>query len=147
MLHPFSQARVFIYSSCVKWAFPPLLWSLPPTATFTSFPAPGCWAGAATPAFSGWLVYLQFQEGLPPPTLALRAPCPVCYVSFFCYYLLFSFFLFSLGGGQSLQGNMLIWPRVVCGSTVCHLAHLVVCIFPSSLEAGIWQCGRPGFSI
>jgi hypothetical protein len=29
---------------------------------------------------------------------------------------------------------MLIWPRVVCGSTKCHLAHLVVCIFPSSLE-------------
>jgi hypothetical protein len=22
---------------------------------------------------------------------------------------------------------MLIWPRVVCGSTMCHLAHLVVC--------------------
>jgi hypothetical protein len=23
---------------------------------------------------------------------------------------------------------MLIWPRVVCGSTICLLAHLVVCI-------------------
>jgi hypothetical protein len=31
---------------------------------------------------------------------------------------------------------MLIWPRVVCRSTVCHLAHLVVCIFPSGLGAG-----------
>jgi hypothetical protein len=37
--------------------------------------------------------------------------------------------LFSLGGGQSVQGAMLIWPRVVCGSTTCRLAHLVVCTF------------------
>jgi hypothetical protein len=22
---------------------------------------------------------------------------------------------------------MLIWPKVFCGSTTCHLAHLVVC--------------------
>jgi hypothetical protein len=44
---------------------------------------------------------------------------------------------------------MLIWPRVVYGSTTCHLAHLVVCIFPSCLGAGVWwQCGTlSGFSI
>jgi hypothetical protein len=52
-LHLLSQAGMFIYSSCGKWAFSPLLWSFPPTATFTSFPAPGCWACAAAPAFSG----------------------------------------------------------------------------------------------
>jgi hypothetical protein len=39
-----SQACMFIYSSCEKWVFPPLLCSLPPTATFTSFPAPDYWA-------------------------------------------------------------------------------------------------------
>jgi hypothetical protein len=43
-LHPLSQACVFIYSSCGKWVFLPLLWSFPPTATFTSFPAPDYWA-------------------------------------------------------------------------------------------------------
>jgi hypothetical protein len=43
-LHPRSQACVFIYSSCGKWVFPPLLWSFPPTTTFTSFPAPDYWA-------------------------------------------------------------------------------------------------------
>jgi hypothetical protein len=43
----------FVYSSCGKWVFPPLLWSFPPSATFTSFPAPGCWVCAAAPAFSG----------------------------------------------------------------------------------------------
>jgi hypothetical protein len=43
-LHPCCQAWVFIYSSCRRWVFPPLLWSFPPTATFTSFPAPDYWA-------------------------------------------------------------------------------------------------------
>jgi hypothetical protein len=42
-LHPCCQACVFIYSSCGRWVFPPLLWSFPPTATFTSFPAPDYW--------------------------------------------------------------------------------------------------------
>jgi hypothetical protein len=42
-LHPLSQACVFIYSSCGRCVFPPVLWSFPPTATFTSFPAPDYW--------------------------------------------------------------------------------------------------------
>jgi hypothetical protein len=41
---------MFVYSSRGKWFFPPLLWSFPPSATLTSFPAPGCWAHAPTPA-------------------------------------------------------------------------------------------------
>jgi hypothetical protein len=36
---------------------------------------------------------------------------------------------------------MLIWPRVVCGSTACCLAHLKVRVFPSGLGIAIWrQC-------
>jgi hypothetical protein len=67
-------------------------------------------------------------------------------------YLLFSLFFFSFfppeWWGRSVQGAMLIWPRVVCGSTACRLAHLVVYIFPSSLGAGIWWCRSPsGFSV
>jgi hypothetical protein len=42
-LHPRSQACMFIYSSCGRWVFPPLLCSSP-TSTFTSFPAPDYWA-------------------------------------------------------------------------------------------------------
>jgi hypothetical protein len=34
------MASVFVYSSCGRWVFPPLLWSFPPSATFTSFPVP-----------------------------------------------------------------------------------------------------------
>jgi hypothetical protein len=43
-LHPCSLACVFIYSSCGRWVFPPLLCSFPPTSAFTSFPAPDYWA-------------------------------------------------------------------------------------------------------
>jgi hypothetical protein len=42
-LLPLSQACVFVYSSHGKWVFPPLLWSSPPSETFTSFPAPDYW--------------------------------------------------------------------------------------------------------
>jgi hypothetical protein len=140
---------MFIYSSRGKWAFPPLLWSFPPTATFTSFPTPGCRAGAATPVFSGQLVYLQFHERLPLTPLGCSGLPTLFATCLFCC-LLFSlvFSLFSLGGGRSVQGAMLIWPRVVCGSNACRLAHLVVCIFSSGLGTGIWlHRSPPGFSI
>jgi hypothetical protein len=62
--------------------------------------------------------------------------------------LFFSLFFPPGSGGQSVQGAMLIWHRIVCRSTMCHLTHLVVCIFPSSLGAGAWQHrSLPGFSI
>jgi hypothetical protein len=147
-LHPLSQPCVFIHSSHGKWVFPPLLWSFLPTATFTSFPTSGCWAcAAAVPAFSS----PACCEGFPLPHLqcsgrpALFATCLFC-----CYCLLFRFFFpFPLGGGRSVQGAMLIWPRVVCGSTVYRFAHLVVRVFPSHLGATVWrQRGSPpGFSI
>jgi hypothetical protein len=102
------------------------------------------------PALSGqaWLVYLWFQAGLPSPSSVLRALHPLCYVSLLFLLLITQFLFFSLGGGWSLQGAMLIWPRVVCGSTVCCLAHLVVRIFPSHFGTGNWQPGdTSAFSI
>jgi hypothetical protein len=118
-LHPLSLPCVFIYSSRGKWAFPLLLWSFPPTATFTSFPAPGCWAVLPLLSSLARLCYLQFCEGLPlPPPSAHRAAHPLCYVSFLLLLLIIQFFLFSLGGGRSVQGAMLIWPRFVCGSVL-----------------------------
>jgi hypothetical protein len=56
--------------------------------------------------------------------------------------LITQFLFFSPGGGRSVQGAMLIWPRVVCGSTVYHLAHLVH-VFPSHLGTGDWRPGDP----
>jgi hypothetical protein len=63
------------------------------------------------------------------PTL-WSSGCPALFATclfFSAACLLFRFFFFSLGGGQSVQRAMLICSRVVCGSTACHLAHLVVC--------------------
>jgi hypothetical protein len=90
-------------------------------------------------------------EGFPLPPFSTQGALPSLLCVFFvviAYYSLF-FFLFPLSGGRSVQGTMLIWPRVVCGSTACRLAPLVVCIFPSCLGAAIWQWHRspPGFSI
>jgi hypothetical protein len=190
-LHPLSQACMFIYSSCGKWVFPPVLWSFPPMVTFTSFPSPDCWACAAAPASQHVCLQLTWEVGLPLspvefsflhhshklscssllgarrsscplwpgpaclftvlgriplPLLVLRVPHPFWHVSLFSYCLLLSF-SFSLGGGRSVQGAMLIWPRVVCGSTAYHLSHLV-CIFPSHLAVGDWRPrGPPDFSI
>jgi hypothetical protein len=152
------------------------------TATVTSFPlSKHTGGGEATPAFSGWHVYLLFtwEVGLPPSPVAfsshrhfyklsclwlLSVCCRSCLVWLVCLFavpwgiapprslvlrlIIQFFFLFSLGGGQSVQGAMLIWLRVVCGSTMCCLAHLVVCVLPSCLGAGIWQHrSPPGFFI
>jgi hypothetical protein len=84
----------------------------------------------------------QFCEGFPSPTSALSAPHPLCYMSLLFLLLITQFLFFSLGGGWSVQGAMLIWPRIVCGSTTHHLAHLVVRVFPA-----VWaraSGGSPG---
>jgi hypothetical protein len=184
-LHPLSQACMFIYISCGKWVFPPLLWRFPPITAFTSFPALDCWAFVAAPAGRCICLQLMWEVGLPPsvefsslchfyklsrswllgmcrcscflwpslfiyssvrdsppPNSALRKPHPLCYVSFLLLLVITQFLFFSLDGGQSVQGAMLIWPRVVCGSTVYRLAHLVVRVFPSHLGTDVWR--RPG---
>jgi hypothetical protein len=99
-LHPFSQACMFIYSSHRKWVFPPLVWSFPHTAAFTSFPTFGCWACAAVPAFSSRLVRdfpctPLWWSGHP----AFFATCLFC-----CYCLLFSFSFFP-GWGSVRPGG------------------------------------------
>jgi hypothetical protein len=162
-LHPCSQACVFIYSSCGKWVFPPLLCSFPPTATFIGFPAPDYWAvllllpaamfvysscgkwvfppllwsfppSAALTSFQllvagptpplppeplqpARLVYLQSQEGFPSTNLRRSGRptlFPKCLYCSYCLLLSFSFFP---GWGLVCQGAMLLWPRLVCGST------------------------------
>jgi hypothetical protein len=137
-------------------AFSPLLWSFPPTATFTSFPAPGCLACATTPAFSGRLVYLQFREGFPLPTsLALRAPHPLCYM-FFCYYcLLFSFFSFFPAcvlvypGGYADLAQGCLWEYRMTLSSPCGLLFPTIWALLSGGGAGAllvslfnveWEC-------
>jgi hypothetical protein len=144
-LHKISQACVFIYSSHGKWVSPPPV----------EFSSHGHFYKLSHSWFLGVCccscpLQLACCDGFPLPPLwcsglpTLFATCLFC-----CYCLLSRFFsLFSLGGGRSFQGPMLIWPRVVCGSTECHLAHLVVRIFPSHLGTGVWwHRSPPGFSV
>jgi hypothetical protein len=164
-LHPLSQACMFVYSSCGKWVFSPLLWSFPTTVTFTSFSAPDYWAvllllpaamfvyssrgrclfppscvSPLSQAFpllvagcvpcphshqslsAGQLVYLQFQEGFPSPPFSTQC-APPSFLGVFIYLIAnYSVSLFALGGGWSVQGAMLMWLRVICGSTVVPLS-------------------------
>jgi hypothetical protein len=92
-----SLVSLFIYSSCGKWAFHHLLWSFLPTATFTSFPAPGCWACATAPAFSSQLVYWFTVPWriAPPPLFSAQGAPPSLLPDFFviiAYYTVFFFF-------------------------------------------------------
>jgi hypothetical protein len=102
------------------------------TATVTSFPLSKV-AGRVSPhlpSLASLFIYSS-PEGLPlPHSLELAHPTFFAMCLFFSCLFIIQFVLFSffpLGGGQSVQGAMLIWPRVVCGSTTYHLAHLVVC--------------------
>jgi hypothetical protein len=97
-----SPACLFIYSSHGKWVFPPLLWSFPPTATFTSFPAHGCWVCATASAFSSWLVVRDFPS---PPLWHSGHPTLFATCHFCCYCLLFSFFFFFPGWGLVCPGG------------------------------------------
>jgi hypothetical protein len=85
-LHPRSKACVFIYSSCGRWVFLPLLCSSPPTSTFTSFPAPDYWAvlqllPAAMFVYSscGKWVFPPLLWSFPPFATLTSFPTPGCW--------------------------------------------------------------------
>jgi hypothetical protein len=112
---------VFIYSSHGKWVFPPspvefsshhLYYKLS-----RSWLLGGCCHSCLLQPACLFTV---------PLTLTLRVPLPLCYVSFLLLLFIIQFGFFSVfsGGGRSVQGAMLSWPRVVCGSTMYCLAHL-----------------------
>jgi hypothetical protein len=128
-LHLLSQASVFIYSSHGRWVFSPLLWSFPPTTTFTSFPTSGCWACAAAPAFSSPACLFTVPWGIAPPLLfrAQGAPPSLLCVFFFFFVIgYYSVSFFSLGGGRSVQGST-AWNFLKCILIVQR--HFIV-IFP-----------------
>jgi hypothetical protein len=91
-------------------------------------------------------IYSSIRDSL-PPLFSTQGTSPFLLCVFIVLIAYYSVSLFSPGWGQSVQGAMLIWPRVVCRSTAYRLAH-VVHVFPSHLDAGDWQPGvPPGFSV
>jgi hypothetical protein len=151
-LPTFCNCRLF----CMRSSPLPLCGTFHTTAAVISFPlskvAGQVWP--LLPSLASLFIY-SLPEGLPlPHSLGLGHPAlfAMCLFFFCCLFIIqfvfFSLYFFPLGGSLSVQGAVLIWPRVVCGSTLCHLAHLVLCIFPSILGAGISQCrSPPGFSV
>jgi hypothetical protein len=112
ILHPLSQAGVFIYSSRGKLAFPPLCGVFLPPPLLQAFPLlVAVCVPLLLPSPAGLFIYSSVRDS-PHPSSALRVPHPLCYVSFLLLLLIIQGFfpLFSLGGGRSVQGAMLIWP-------------------------------------
>jgi hypothetical protein len=105
-LHLLSQAGLFIYSSRGKWVFPLLLWSFPPSATFTSFPAPGCWACAAAPAFSCLACLFTALWGIPLPPLWHSGHPTFFAKCLFCSYCLLQSFSFFPWVGLGLSRGL-----------------------------------------
>jgi hypothetical protein len=94
-------------------------------------------------SFQSWRWCLRYLFSV------LRVPHPLCYMYLLFLLLITQFLFFSLGGGQCVQGAMLIWTRIVCGTAAYHLAHFVVHIFPSCLGTSVWWWpgGPPDFSV
>jgi hypothetical protein len=76
----------------------------------------------------------------PPFTSALRAPHPLCCVSFSVPCLLFRFFFFLRGQGVSLSRG-LCWfiPGVAVGIPYCLFAHLLVCQMSPKQCNVVWK--------
>jgi hypothetical protein len=105
-------AAMFVYSSRGRWFFPPLLWSFPPSATLTSFPTPGCWACAPTPARASpaSLACLFTVPGRSPLPAIRHSGCPTLFAKcLYCsYWLLLSFSFFPRWRSVCPQGCALL---------------------------------------
>jgi hypothetical protein len=163
-LHLLSQACMFTYSSCGKWVFPPLPWSFPPTAAFTSCPAPDCLACAAAPAASmfvyslcGRWVFPSLLWSFPPSPLSQAFPLLVAG----CALLLPppparpGLFIYSPGGISPTPSSALSAPHPLCYVSYCsYCLVLSFSFFPrwgsvcpggyADLAQGcLWKCHIP----
>jgi hypothetical protein len=89
----FLRPMCFIYSSRGKCVFHPLLRNFPPTAAFTSFPAPGCWVCAPAPAGAslarpGLFIYSSGKDSTPRLFIAQDSPpsLPHVFIVLIAYY-------------------------------------------------------------
>jgi hypothetical protein len=149
--HPPSLPGLFIYSLHGEVPLPLSSGAFLMTATVTSFPYSKVagWGPPLLPSLASFFIYSS-HKGVPfPHSPELRAPCPLCYVSFFSSCLLFSFFSFFPGQGSVCPGGYAdlaqgcLWEYhvlLICSPGGLHL--------PSRVGAGVWWCGSPpSFSI
>jgi hypothetical protein len=139
---PLLPATMFVYSSCGKLVFPPLLWSFPPFPG--SFPAPGCWACApaptrASPACPACLFTVPGRIPFPQSS-SLREPYPLSHTSLL-FLLLISQFLFFpqvqsvCPGGYAALAQACLWEY--CSTVKLTLS-------PSSQAIWAQATGGPG---
>jgi hypothetical protein len=124
-----SPASLFIYSSPGKCPFlPPVEFSSHCHFYKLSHAKVAGQVLPLLPSLASLFIYSSVRDCPYPPLRCSRHPALFATCLFWLLFIQFVLSLFSLSGGQSVQGAMLIWPKVVCGSTACCLAHLVVCV-------------------
>jgi hypothetical protein len=122
-------AGLFIAVHVGSAPFPTLQWSFPHDSHFYKLSCSKV-AGQGPPLLpsASLFIYSSVRDFPSPPLWCSGRPALFATCLLLLLFILFVFFLFfPWEGSQSVQGAMLIWPRVVCGSTTCHLALLVVC--------------------
>jgi hypothetical protein len=130
-LYPHSVAGLFIYTSrgCDPSPFSCGVFLPPPLLQAFTLLVPGWVPPLLLPSPAGLFIYNSMRDFFSPPLR--QSGCPalfaMCFFFFFQLLVYYSVCFFPMGGSQSVQGAMLIWPRFVCGSNTCCLAHMVVC--------------------
>jgi hypothetical protein len=136
------------YSLNGEWPSPISRGAFCTTATVISLPlSKHNGGGGATPAFFGWLVYLQFAWGSAPSPLSGAQGTPPSLLGVFFFFQLFFiiqfvFFSFFPGWGSVCPGGY------VDLSQGCPWVYHVLLSSPggllaSRIGAGIWQWGSP----
>jgi hypothetical protein len=147
--HPPSLAALFIYSSHEGVSLP---W-LQDSCCYRLSHLQGCWAGAAPPAFSSQLVYLQFECGVPLPPLS--SGCLTLFATVFLFFvsclfiiqfgffsLFFPWAVVSLSRGYADLFQGCLWEFRMLLTSPGGL------LLTSRIGAGVWWCGSsPGFSV
>jgi hypothetical protein len=140
---PVAIAVFFLFRVHVgKSPSPTFWWSMPHfSCCYKVSPLQGCWAGAATPAFSGQLVYLQFAWGSASLLLsgAQDTSPSLLRVFFFfnCLFIIqFGFFPFFPGQRSVCPGG-LYWFVPGLSVEVQHAVYLLTC--GSAKQVRIWH--------
>jgi hypothetical protein len=139
-----ASCPMFVYSSHGRWIFPPLLCSFPPSATLTSFPAPGYWVRTPAPARAslarpGLFIYSSRKDS-PPPLFGPQGAPPSLQRVFIVLIAYYSVSLFSRVEISLSRGLCCSGPGLSLG--VSHTAKLTLSTSSQAIRAR--ATGSPG---